>query len=222
MEGKGPYAVGQLRSCLLDLRKKQNDWDAVLCMQTEDFVRCASLEQFVECRSSAEKLKVWPVLYPLFMEFLIERKIPWTQAAWPCRNRGKESVCKAEHPDFTTLINLSIAEKNPADALKWYDLQCTILHQNGCNADKVAEAVRDFAPERSLALWKKLAEEQIALVNSKAYVKAAVFLRKAGKLMREQGMTAEWDGYIQSLRNEHRRKTRLMQVLDSLSPAVKS
>ena len=46
-------------------------------------------------------------------------------------------------------------------------------------------------------------------------------LRKLGKLMRERDMAAQWDIYIQSLRHTHRRKTRLMEVLDGLSPVEK-
>jgi uncharacterized Zn finger protein len=37
------------------------------------------------------------------------------------------------------------------------------------------------------------------------------------KLTTEQGMTVQWHAYIQSLRTEHSRKIRLMDVLDSLS-----
>lgn len=217
MERKEPYAVERLRSCLLDLRKKQNDWDAVLCMQTEDFVRRASLEQFKECRRSAEKLRVWPVLRSLLMDFLVERKIPWTRDAWPCRNRGKVSPSKEKHPDFTTLIDLAIAEKKPAEVLKWYDLQRKTQRGYGYNADSVAAAVRNFAPERAIALWKGLAEAQIALTKPRAYVEAAGFLRKMGKLMRERNQATQWDAYIQSLRHDHRRKSRLMEVLDGLS-----
>jgi uncharacterized Zn finger protein len=47
-------------------------------------------------------------------------------------------------------------------------------------------------------------------------VEAAVFLRKMGKLMREHSMTTQWDAYIQSLRHDHSRKPRLMEVLDGL------
>jgi uncharacterized Zn finger protein len=217
MEQKEPHRVERLRSCLLELRKKQKDWDAVLCMQTEDFVRCASLEQFKACRDSSEKLKVWPVLRPLLMDFLIDRKIPWTRTAWPCRNRGKASLSGEEkQPDFDTLIALAIDEKKPAEVLKWYDLQRKTQRGYGYSADRVASAVRDFAPERAIALWKGLAEAQIALVKPKAYAEAAVFLRKMGKLMRERNMAAQWDGYIQSLRNEHRRRPRLLEVLDGL------
>jgi uncharacterized Zn finger protein len=214
---KEPYTAERLRSYLLDLRKKQNDWDAVLCIQTEDFVRRASLEQFKECRRSAEKLSVWPVMRPLLMEFLIERKIPWDQAAWPCRNRGTQSRFMEKHPDFTTLIDLAIAEKQPAEVLQWYDLQRKAQRGYGYSADRVAAAVRDFAPERAIALWKGLAEAQIALTKPKAYVEAAVFLRKMGKLMHERSMTTQWETYVQSLRHIHRRKPRLMEVLDGLS-----
>lgn len=221
LEKKEPYTVERLRACLLDLRKKQKDWDSALCMQTEDFVARASLEQFKECRRSAEKLKIWPVLRPLLMDFLIERKIPWSQDAWPCQNRGKLSRFHEKHPDFTTLIDLAIAEKKPAEVLKWYDLQRKTQRGYGYSADSVADAVREFAPERAIALWKGLAEAQIALTKPNAYVAAAVFLRKLGKLMRERDMAAQWDIYIQSLRHTHRRKTRLMEVLDGLSPVEK-
>ncbi|MCL1926885.1 MAG: SWIM zinc finger family protein [Syntrophorhabdaceae bacterium] len=218
-ERKEPYAADRLRSCLLELRKKQKNWDAVLCMQTEDFVRHASSERFKECRRSAEKLKVWPALRPLLMAFLIERKFPWDHDAWPCQNRGKISVLREEkHPDLYTLIDLAIDEKNPAEVLKWYDLQRKDRRgYGGYCADRVAAAVQDFAPERAIALWKQLAEAQIALVKPKAYVEAASFLRKMGKLMRTYNMATQWDAYIQALRGEHRRRPRLMEVLDGLS-----
>jgi uncharacterized Zn finger protein len=221
-ERKGPYEAEALRSRLLELRKKQENWDAVLCIQTEDFVRRASLEKFKECRHSAEKLKVWPVLRPLLMEFLIEKKIPWTQATWPCQNLGQASAPKdGKHPDFTTLIDLAIDEKNPAEVLKWYDLQGQTRREVGYSADRVAAAVQNFAPERAIDLWKRLAEAQIALVSPKAYVEAAVFLRKMGKTMNRHNMAAQWEAYLQSLRIAHRRKIRLMEVLDGLSIAEK-
>ena len=217
-ERKESHTADRLRSCLLELRKKQNNWDAVLCMQTEDFVRYASLERFKDCRCSAEKLKLWPVLRPLLMDFLIERKIPWTQDAWPCQNRGKVSASKGEtHPDFNTLIDLAIDEKNPAEVLKWYDLQCKTKRGYGYSPDRVATAVQNFAPERAIALWKQLAEAQIALVKPKAYVEAASFLRKMGKLMSRHSMAEQWIVYIQSLRSEHRRRPRFIEVLDGLS-----
>ena len=218
-ERKEPHTADRLRSCLLELRKKQQDWDAVLCMQTEDFVRHASSERFKECRRSAEKLKLWLVLRPLLMDFLIERKLPWTQDTWPCQNQGKISASREEkHPDFNTLIDLAIDEKNPAEALKWYDLQRKDRRGYGYCADRVAAAVQDFAPERAIALWKQLAEAQIALVKPKAYVEAAGFLRKMGTLMRKYNMATQWGDYIQTLRSEHRRRPRLMEVLDGLSP----
>lgn len=218
MERKEPCTVGQLRSCLLDLRIKQKDWDAVLCLQAEDFVRNASLDGFTECRRSAEKLKVWPVLRPLLIAFLTERTPPWKQDTWPCRNRGNATPSRGEkHPDFGTLIDLAIHEKNPADVLKWYDLQCRTQRGYGYSADRIATAVQNFAPERSLALWKNLVEAQIAIVNPKAYLEAAVFLRKMRNLMDKQNTADQWNAYIQSLRTEHCRKIRLMEVLDSLS-----
>jgi uncharacterized Zn finger protein len=152
------------------------------------------------------------------LDFLIERKVPWTQDVWPCQNRGKVSAFKGDkHPDFNTLIDLAIDEKNPAEVLKWYDLQCKVQRGYGYSPDRVAAAVQDFSPERAVALWKQLAEAQIALVKPKAYVEAASFLRKMGKLMSRHSTAEQWHVYIQSLRSEHRRRPRLIEVLDGLS-----
>lgn len=112
---------------------------------------------------------------------------------------------------------MAIAKKEAAEVLKWYDLQRKSQRGYSYSADRVADAVRNFAPERAIALWRGLAEAQIALTKPKSYVEAAVFLRKMGKLMREQGQTAQWEASLQSLRHAHRRKPRLMEVLDGLA-----
>ncbi len=214
---KDPYRTERLRLYLLELKKKQEDWDGVLCMQTEYFVRSASVKLFEECRRTAEKLGVWPFLRPLLIDFLTERKIPWTQGAWPCRNRGCNFVYpKTEEPDFKTLIKIYISENNPKEVLKWYDLQYNTKGYAD-DTDAVADSVCNYAPDRSISMWKELAETQIALVKPAAYMEAASFLRKAGKLLCERGMKEQWESYIQLLRNIHRRKTRLMEILDNLT-----
>jgi uncharacterized Zn finger protein len=216
------YDARELRSYLLALRIKQKNWDAALCMQTEDFVQSATLEHYRECQSSAEELNVWHIVRPLLLSFLVEGAIPWTQESWPCQNRGEEVTAqRRQQPYFGMLIAVAIHEKNPVETLKWYDLYSQATRLYGYDAEKisdnVATAVQDFSFERAIAIWKDLSAKKIALTKPKAYEEAAVFMKKMGRLKRQHGMTEQWDAYIQSLRTEFRRRPRLMEVLDKLS-----
>jgi uncharacterized Zn finger protein len=67
-----------------------------------------------------------------------------------------------------------------------------------------------------VAIWKNKAERLIARVNPKAYEEAAKYLQKAGKIMSQQNKQEQWDQYLTSLRKEHFRKRRLLEILDGL------
>jgi uncharacterized Zn finger protein len=68
-----------------------------------------------------------------------------------------------------------------------------------------------------VAIWKDLAEQQIARVKPSAYHEAAGYLRKAAKVMIREKREAEWTQYLTGLRKEHFRKKRLLEILDTLS-----
>ena len=224
-EETSPHYVKQLREHLLGLRIIQKNWNEALFMQTEDFIQQASLNQFKTCRLSAEKLKIWPTIRPLLVDFISEGKLPWDQDTWPFQNRSKAAPPRNQrHPDVALLIDLAIYENNPAEVLKWYDKKPASGYSgffSSFNAknqtDAVASAVQDFAPERAISIWKELAEKEIAQTKPEAYQAAGRYLHKIDDVMKNQKMTAEWNDYIQSLRTQHRRKKRLMEILDELS-----
>ncbi len=68
----------------------------------------------------------------------------------------------------------------------------------------------------ALRIWKKIAENEIALTKPSAYETAAVYLRKAQKMMLKMGKKAEWQEYLASLRKANERKRRFVQILDRL------
>src|SRR5262249_48597843 len=121
------------------------------------------------------------------------------------------------------LMDLAIAEKRPDDVLRWYDR----LRENrrgagfgwyGMNtsAERVADAVAEKHPDRALEIYRDLAEGQIARPSPSAYEEAARPLRKTKALLRRLNRAAEWTQYLAKLREENRRKRRLMEVLDRL------
>ena len=74
-----------------------------------------------------------------------------------------------------------------------------------------------------MSIWQQKAEQLIAQVKPKAYQQAGRYLRKAAGVMEKQGKQKQWQKYLQNLREIHARKTRLMEVLDSLEgvPIIK-
>jgi uncharacterized Zn finger protein len=116
----------------------------------------------------------------------------------------------------SVLIEIAIREKQPDQVLRWYDQRPGVAAGVGWMADRVATAVMEYAPERAAALWKKLAEREIAAVKPSAYEAAAVYLRKLSSLLKKLDSEAEWKAYLAGLRAAHARKRRLMEILDTL------
>ena len=223
-EAATPRNVERLRECLLELRIGQEAWDEALFMQTEDFVQNPSLERFKSCQHSAKKLNNWQTVRSWLLDFLTESKKPWDQDTWPFPNKGKAAPARDQgKPNFELLIDMAIYEKNPADVLKWYDLKPRARsyssygrHRIHRQIQAVANAVQDFAPERSIGIWKELAEEEIAVTQAAAYEEAGRHLGKLKAIMSQNNMSTQWNDYIQSLRTKYKRRPRLIKVLDRL------
>lgn len=140
--------------------------------------------------------------------------------AWPFENRSLIStdsrrIDKGHQNEI--LIDLAIHEKDPERVLALYDNR---PKQSGFwvhrREDEIAQAVRDYAPERAVRLWQILAEQLIAQVKVGAYEEAATYLRKAAKVMNKQGKQKAWGECLAALRTEHKRKRRFVEILDSL------
>lgn len=118
------------------------------------------------------------------------------------------------------LIDIAIDEKRPDEVLRWYDRRkprSRGWHAGWFTEDRIAEAVVAKYPERAVAIWKQLAEEQIALTKPKAYEAAADYLRKVSRVLKQQGKEQDWQGYLAALRRAHERKRRLVETLDILA-----
>ena len=99
--------------------------------------------------------------------------------------------------------------------LKWYHLgRKSYLHHD--TDDSVAESVESTHPDEALAIWKRVAEWEIARVKPTAYKVAAPYLKKIRALYRKQKRAGEWNTYITALRRQHRAKRRLIDILDTL------
>lgn len=83
--------------------------------------------------------------------------------------------------------------------------------------DKVAAAIAHEYHDKAVEIWERIAGSHISRVNVAAYAEGAVYLRKAQKILTHLSRADEWDIYLQRLKEENRRRPRLIEILDSLS-----
>ena len=213
-----PGITSDLRNRLKEIRALQKDWIAVSIMQAEEFVQYPSTSTYKECKKANIKTKTWPKVREHLLVYLEKGELPWKQKGWPLGKSNQSEPDRLYHNTFpmtTELINIAILEKQPDSVLLWYDQsQKGRRSWVGIGDDQIAVAIQDYAPERSIAIWKTIAEGLINQTKPSSYEQAATYLRKAEKVTRHQKKLAEWEKYISDLREQHARKKRFIEILD--------
>ena len=213
-----PGIASDLRQRLKEIRTSQKDWITVATMQTEEFVRYPSEKTFIECQKANAKTKTWPKVREHLLTYLEKGDLPWKQKGWPL---GKSDQTKPDvsfrntFPMIDVLIDIAISEKKPEKVLFWYDrTQNNKRRWSGVGDYRIAEAIKDYAPERSVSIWKTIAEGLINQTKPSSYEQAATYLLKAEKIMKREKKQSQWNQYLNSLREKHARKRRFIEILD--------
>ena len=226
IEGKRGGNDWSLRGQLLQIRIKQGDRLGEASLRVDEFLRRPSQEAYEDCRKATQRKNLWPRVRQGLMRFLESGAFPWDEKDWPLPDTGLTLPAAPrgrELPMRYVLIDIAIHEKQPDQVLRWYDVKPEDAVGAG-RMERVATAVMDYAPDRTVELWKKLAEWEISKVQPSAYEAAAVYLRKLSGLLTKLGREEEWKLYLAGLRAAHARKRRLMETLDTLEkgPILKS
>ncbi len=214
--------AARLRRQWREIRARAGDWRAVGAMETVEFLQAPSVKAFEACREVAETAGCWDRVRPALLASLETGTLPWRQTDWPWGPpQSPEAFAgwarSGAYPWCDVLIDLAIHERDPRRVLHWYDSLSSSSRAALDTAERVAAAVCDHAPERAVALWQELAEAHIRRTKPAAYRSAGHFLRRAGQVMYRTGRVEAWLRYLSSLRERHRRKRRLLEVLDGLS-----
>ncbi len=230
-----PGTASQLRGILREIRERQGDWLSAAAFRADDFFVRPEIGAFKALHEAAESAGVWPAVKAAVMHYLETGELPerveriakgQTIPPWQLPETGlRETIDNGgrNFPLVGTLLDIAIEEKRPEEVLRWYDYSEKGKPQDfGRRSyygkdDKVAEAISGDYPERAIAIWKKLAENQIAQTKPKAYEQAGIYLTKLRRLFYKLGKEAEWQSYITGLRSANIRKTRFLEVLNRLS-----
>ncbi len=212
-----PGIASDLRHRLKEIRTCQKDWAAVATMQTEEFVRYPSEKTFLECQKANAKTRTWPKVRKHLLTYLEKGELPWKQKGWPLGKPNQtdpNTPFRKTFPMIHVLIDIAILEKKPEQVLFWYDQPQNKQSFSGVGDDRIAAAIRDYAPERAVSIWKAMAENLINQTRPSAYEQAVGYLHKAEKIMKRQKKQSQWDQYIESLRETHARKRRFIEILN--------
>jgi uncharacterized Zn finger protein len=220
---KWPGIAAALTGELLDILRLRKDWLFVAAIRADEFFENPGLKAFEELQRASEKAKVWPSVREAILHFLKTGKNPRKACKdWPLPETGLEKSVslRGENPPLAAvLIEIAIYEKRIDDVLKWYDVHKQTRKDWMWDnlEDKVAAAIAHEYPDKAVEIWKRIAESHISRVNVAAYAEGAAYLRKAQKILTHLSRADEWDTYLQRLKEENRRRPRLIEILDSLS-----
>lgn len=223
-EKRWPGIAGQLRTSFREMRERAQDWTGVAALCADDFFAEPCLQTFQKLQQAAKRAEVLPAVRAAALHYLETGAVPQPSTPpWPLPESGLKPVIERPpiHPPMTdTLIDIAMAEKRPDEVLRWYDQRKP--RSRGWNSgwfveDRIAETVVETYPDRAVAIWKQLAEKQIALTKPKAYEEAAGYLRKVHRALKQLGKEQDWQGYLAALRRANERKRRLVQILDTLA-----
>jgi len=129
-------------------------------------------------------------------------------------------------PHFDVLIDMAIADHRHDDVLRWYDAMSAGQQHRGSMRwygsggyeDRVAAAVTESHPERSLTIYRQRVDDYLPHTGVSAYESVAGYLRKMRPILQRLHRESEWDGLLADIRLRYKNRPRFMETLDNLDP----
>ena len=220
-----------LRQHLQTINQRSGNPLAGLAIQAEEFFASPSSDDFLALCKAARRARAGKGVEAWGRHYLQTGRRPGDgrkrksdpKIAWPLP--ASEIAVPAaswtsEAPMTEVLTQLAIAEKKPKEVLKWYDHGGRKKGGPGLFGfsleEEVAEAVKSTHPNRAVAIWKEIAEKNIARVQASGYQAAVPYLRKVRNVLNRTRRKDAWQEYLAALRLQNRRRPRCLEELDRL------
>jgi uncharacterized Zn finger protein len=225
-----PGIARELHDILREMREHGGDWFSVAAFRADDFFSRPSQGTFTELQKAAGVAGVGPAVRLAAMRFLETGDLPGKTAtsaigvaitAWPLPDTRVSESVEIERRDFPligTLIDIAIEETQPYEVIRWYNYAAAHrVTWSFSDEENIADAVAEKYPERSIAIWKKLAENLIAQTQTRAYERAAGYLTNVRLVLRGLKREDEWQKYLAALRQANIRKRRFIEIINALA-----
>jgi uncharacterized Zn finger protein len=111
------------------------------------------------------------------------------------------------------LIDVGLDEGDTTALLHWLD-EAKRLGREPRRSLDIANTIADVDPNRSIAIWKREADREIATVKPRGYQEVGRFIRRIKAALSGSGREDEWNSYLNDLKDQNRRRPRCMEVLN--------
>ena len=228
-QGSGLSSLdSELIQRFLEIMELEGNWAGIQTLKAETFFDRPTLEAYTELLASADRTDCRAEARQAALAFLESGVLPRERPNWLAVSRQEYADLKQgiqnrkgdRFPKAGLLAAIALQEKDPEQALRWYRSPIGASWSQGPSANQLAKGLGKAYPDEAVAIWKDQTEREIAKVKPAAYQRAGGSLRQVKKTLQKAGRDREWQGYLAELRERHGRKTRLMEVLDSLEDAT--
>ncbi len=220
-----PGTASRLHTVLSELARRRRQWPLVAAYEAERFFERPEVSRLGSLLAAAKKAGSEEAVREAALRFLETGGRPARSAEWPlpstnlpCPQRQDDGRGPTKHWDV--LRDLAIHEGRPDDVLRWHDRlaprgRTGLWHSDDAEV-RVARAVASTHPERAIEIYRAAAERLIDRAHPNAYAEAGGLLRRVREILDASGRSSKWPEIVAEVRESHRRKRRLMDVLDGL------
>jgi uncharacterized Zn finger protein len=242
---KLPGIATSLARKLSEVAQAHRQWDEVAAHAAWQFFDEPGQGSFKKLIEMAGKAACAEKVRELALRFLETGILPVQKtgshdAEWPLPVpdyirvlMGSSRRYQHDGPHYHVLIDMAIEDKLPDAVLHWYDKMCAGKQKQGLGTpwgrfsdypDRVAEAVAHSHPERSLEIYRQRVSDNLGDASKSAYETVVRYLRKIHPILKRLDREKEWTQLIADIRQRHRNRPKLMEMLDRLNdqPIVKT
>jgi len=220
-----PGTASSLHASLSEIARRRRQWPLAAAYEAEQFFDRPDVSRLESLLAAAKKADSEEDVRTAALRFLETGKRPARSAEWPlpstnlpCPDQRGDDGRPTKH--WEVLRDLAIHEGRPDDALRWHDRLAPRGRTGFWRSDdaelRVARAVASTHPVRAVEIYRAAAERLIDRAHPNAYAEAGGLLRHVREILDASGRSSEWPEIVAEVRESHRRKRRLMEVLDGL------
>lgn len=235
-----PGIADHLAKAMGEIARLRGQWNEVAAHGAWEFFERPGREKFAALVAAAERAGCREPVERLALGFLETGKLPFSVAVkkegahsatlhpdWPLPLPDyllPLSRTGDAHPHYDVLIDMAISGRRPDDVLRWFDTwraaqkgQRAGWHFGaGSYADKVAAAVAESHPERTLDVYRGCVDQNLTRAEVSAYETVAAYLKKMRPILKSLDRGWEWNELVTEIRTNYRNRPRFMEILDRL------
>jgi len=206
----------------VQIKSAQKEWSAIAAIRAAEFFQSPALNTYNMLMSAAKKTGFLPEVRQAIQRFLEKGRLPKESGnSWPLQESCLPLVSyrnSYKFPISNLLLEIAINEKHVEETLRWleYDrrqLQDLYYYPNNLY-DQAAEFLSKKYPDAAVVTWRNIAEFYIGQKNVSAYRTAVRYLLKIEQVLDKSGRISEWRALLDAIQTEHKRKYRLMELLE--------